>query len=301
MLDSKFFITLIGLAVVLFAVSSQSINPITEDFINYPMASLASPVTCNKKGGCSSTPINYVQGMNKFLSYPSYQAMLSPRTFSGSYGANIQYTLPPEKNLAVPSNPLTFGNMAKCNYNTKENFEPSKKMSYNQALQDVYQNNKLENLLPDGVLGGVNDMTSLSANGQNEQIYNYDRFIFSTAKSRLTAQGDPIRGDLPIIPNACGWFSPSVNPSRDLQTGAMNVMGGNNETSNSVAQLRLVASGFTDPASSGVLNTASYATPSAMNALNNMYNISQAKQGADVIVNNGVQLQSPMVTSTRAP
>jgi hypothetical protein len=309
MFDSKTFITLIGLAVVLFALSSQSVsNAISEPFVNYARRAVADSEQCTRNGKkitCTSKNINYTNGLNNFVSYPSFQGVLPPRMMSGDYGANIRYNLPSNDHLALNrENPLAFGNMAKCNY-TRENFQQNKnsdkKTSYNEVIEDVYKNDQFEDLSPNGIIGGT-DMTNINALGQEEQIYNYDRLIFSTAKSRLTAQGDPIRGDLPIIPNACGWFSPSVNPARDLATGAINVIAGNdNETSLKVARLRAVATDFADPASGGVLQSYKTINPASVQSMNRMYNVAQSQQGATVAVNNVYQLQSPMRTATAFP
>jgi hypothetical protein len=291
MLDSKFFITLIGLAVVLFAVSSKSINPVTENFMNYPRMALASNERCTMKNGCKSQPPNYNAGLQKFYSTPAYQAVLAPRMMSPSYGVNIRYNPPSEKHLALKKdNPLTFSNMAKCNYT--ENFEPqkSKQMSYNQALQEVYKNDPFENL-SNGITE-VDDMSAPNAMGQNIQTFNYDRLIYSTGKSRLTGLGDPIRGDLPIIPNACGWFSPAVNPARDLTTGAINVIAGdNNETSMKLAQLRMVATDNSATPSGGTVQNYPYITQQAMQNLNNINkSVYQSQQRSVIGVDNNVPL-----------
>jgi hypothetical protein len=55
-----------------------------------------------------------------------------------------------------------------------------------------------------------------------------DRLIFANRNSQLRAMGDPIRGDLPIVPNPPGWFTPSVTPQIDLQRGALNFLAGAN-------------------------------------------------------------------------
>jgi hypothetical protein len=311
MFDSKTFITLIGLAVVLFALSSQSIsNAISEPFLNFPRVALASPeqITrsgCGKKITSMSKPINYVAGMNRFFSYPAFQGVLPPRMMPGSYGASINYNLPSQNNLAVDKqNPLAFSNMAKCNYTTKENFQnnnSAKKTNYDEAIGDVYKNDQFEDLSPNGIIGGT-DMTNINALGCEQQTYNYDRLIFSTAKSRLTAQGDPIRGDLPIIPNACGWFSPSVNPARDLATGAMNVMGGNNnETANSLAQLRAIGADFAATPTGGVAQSYNMISQAAANNIGRSYMTGLSQKGATVDVSNQYQLQSPMRTATAFP
>lgn len=62
--------------------------------------------------------------------------------------------------------------------------------------------------------------------------------MVANRNSRLRSLGDPIRGDIPIIPRTGELFAPSVQPNLDLQQGAMNVMGGlNNDTAKELANL----------------------------------------------------------------
>lgn len=90
----------------------------------------------------------------------------------------------------------------------------------------------------------ANDGLLTSDSGEIVQPVTYDRFMFSNKKSRLREHGDPIRGDLPIIPHNSDWFRPSVQPHLDLKQGAMQVLGGfNNDTSNQLAQLMSTSSG----------------------------------------------------------
>lgn len=80
--------------------------------------------------------------------------------------------------------------------------------------------------------------------GDIVQPVTYDRFMFSNKKSRLREHGDPIRGDLPIIPHNSDWFRPSVQPHIDLKEGAMQVMGGfDNDTNNQLSQLMAASAG----------------------------------------------------------
>lgn len=80
--------------------------------------------------------------------------------------------------------------------------------------------------------------------GDIVQPVTYDRFMFSNKKSRLREHGDPIRGDLPIIPHNSDWFRPSVQPHLDLKEGAMQVMGGfDNETNNQLSMLMAASAG----------------------------------------------------------
>lgn len=74
----------------------------------------------------------------------------------------------------------------------------------------------------------------MSLNGQPAQPIIHDRKMYSNLKSRLSGQGDPIRGDLKIVPNLymsdggspsfkekefSKHFQVSVKPSRDLRSG----------------------------------------------------------------------------------
>jgi hypothetical protein len=98
--------------------------------------------------------------------------------------------------------------------------------------------------------------TFMSPNGEMKQPIIYDRFIYANRNSRLRGMGDPIRGDLPIVPITGNWFVPSgafEGPNVVLQQGAMNVMGGvNNETNNQLANLIYNSSGGAETAIGGV-------------------------------------------------
>jgi hypothetical protein len=87
----------------------------------------------------------------------------------------------------------------------------------------------------DGLLTGEGDIV---------QPVTYDRFMFSNKRSRLREHGDPIRGDLPIIPHNSDWFRPSVQPHIDLKEGALQVLGGfDNETNNQLSMLMSASAG----------------------------------------------------------
>lgn len=95
--------------------------------------------------------------------------------------------------------------------------------------------------------------TSAAGLDPSQQPIIYDRYIVSNRTSRLRAQADKIRGDIPITPNQTSWFQVSVKPNIDLEAGAMNIMGGvNNETANKLAELIYTSSGNTTTAIGGV-------------------------------------------------
>lgn len=109
---------------------------------------------------------------------------------------------------------------------------------------------------PTSTLQTLDTATFMSPNGEMKQPIVYDRFIYANRNSRLRGQGDPIRGDLPIVPMTGNWFVPSgafEGPNVVLQQGAMNVMGGvNNETSNQLANLIWNSSGGAETTIGGV-------------------------------------------------
>lgn len=218
-----------------------------------------------------------------------YQSMLSPRMNAGiNYGANIRYNAPDYANMAVPCDPLALSDMVSASYmvdnkasgksQTKEGYcgsgcasvgckkgggspagtRPSGPIAptdyaagnFKEVRDNLYTDNSADDtvsMLP------VGDMTMTTALGDVVQPVIYDRFVYANRNNRLRSQGDPIRGDLPIIPCSSDWFRPSVHPQIDLQTGALNVIGGiQNDTSTQLAGLVAAASGGTDPFIGGV-------------------------------------------------
>ena len=84
-----------------------------------------------------------------------------------------------------------------------------------------------------------------------------DRLIFANRNSQLRAMGDPIRGDLPIVPNPPGWFTPSVTPQIDLQRGALNHLAGANPVTDRLDSLFALSQQGLLPASRIPLTTVS--------------------------------------------
>jgi len=102
-------------------------------------------------------------------------------------------------------------------------------------------------------LVAVGDMTTINADGTLDQPIVYDRYIYANQRSRLYGLGDPIRGDLPIMPINNGWFNVSVVPSIDLRQGAINVIAGvDNATNKSLAELQYATSGKAVTAIGGI-------------------------------------------------
>ena len=232
-------------------------------------------------------------GDDRFVKRPQFQGLLTPRNSGGiGFGSYINYNMPSYENMAVPCKPLAFGDMAQESYQAPvENFRhtqehyptscgsgacgggcspscgkgglpvpyaggaPATKPgyaagNYNQKLENVYGGSdypEATDVMP------VGTMTTIDAMGNVTEPVVFQNFLFANMKSRLRAQGDPIRGDLPIVPCEGNWFSVHPNVNLDLQEGALNVMGGaTNETNRALAQLVFQASGNADTTIGGV-------------------------------------------------
>ena len=95
-------------------------------------------------------------------------------------------------------------------------------------------------------------MATVDANGEEQMPIMYERFMVANRDSRNRGQGDPIRGDLPIVPCNTGWFQVSATPNLMLQQGAMNVLAGEtNEVTQALSELMFASSGNTSTTIAG--------------------------------------------------
>lgn len=190
---------------------------------------------------------------------PNMQKMLSPRGSAESFGlgTNIRYNKPSHQKMAY-TNPSQFGHMVQENYGGREQRCGVSGAPYQAAptppssnyidgdfaqiidslprLPGVVSNDLLSNSLP------IPTMDSAGGPDGGEDVVNYNRMITANPNSRTRGAGCPFRGDLAVVPLKLGWFSPSANPTIDLQQGAMQVMGGLQPNDSNVADgARLMA------------------------------------------------------------
>jgi hypothetical protein len=272
-------ITLVGLALLSSLMLTQ--GNIIENFgLNPPMTVSVQPeiVLSGSPQGNSSAAQALGLGAEKvyqgeMVTAPvSMQAMLSPR-FDGTndYGASIRYNMPAMQNLGVPANPLTYGPSQMLNapqmsgkggcvkegYEDTESFEPIS----NAAAQMGQSGMRLEQaqaLADDGLIKARSPQMTLQTSEGPVAVTVYDRLMYSTSRSRLYGQGDPIRGDIGcIVPVKDQWFRPSVRPNVDLRPGAMTIMGGiENDTSRELRALQnLSSAGVSNLTSDAYANT----------------------------------------------
>lgn len=214
-----------------------------------------------------------------FWQTPNFQGVLSPRFSNTNYGPYIKADLPAYNNMAVPANPLG-GNrkMMEAGVVGISGMVEAPVIDISEGFDFGPENVETMGMVP--ATGGLL-ATYVAENGEPRQAISYNRYMYANKNSRLRAQGDPIRGDLPIVPATGNWFVPSVHPNIDLKAGAMNVMGGvNNRTSNQLAHLIYATSGGSDTTIGGV-DLAAYGERSGFAQMNNYSAISG---GADVTV-----------------
>lgn len=110
----------------------------------------------------------------------------------------------------------------------------------------------------DGILNKVGDYTPLVEGeiAPMDAPVVLDRLMYSSQRSRVYAAQDPIRGSLPIAPHKptadCMWFTVSAQPERDLNSGALAVLGGISDQSAKLAALKTMNSGNTVSTYSGI-------------------------------------------------
>lgn len=291
--SNKFIFTLVGLVLAIFAICKMDMgSPTVENWWGTAgFTATAVPAYCTENGPVAMGG-NYLNtntmGSGKFFQTANMQGILSPRMQGvANVGANIRYNMPDRKNMAVPCNPLTFGDMAsdsKENYNTKENYScggqcsggcgPScgkggyglgKKVGGGYELPSGYTAGNWQQVydsLPGKPVGPppgphpgcgphplnssdlpIGTMDVVDGAGNMDQIVPFNRLMYANRNSKLRGQGDPIRGDLAIVPCQTGWFSVYPNINVDLQAGAMNVMAGANAGNSELLQLMVQASG----------------------------------------------------------
>lgn len=236
MFDGKFIATMLAILISVFAICNFNTKKITS---NEGFGMNPSQVYKLDRESASS---QQAWDKGEYFSVPGYQASPTPRFANVNFGANIRYSMPKEEYQGTPYDPLTYGNMA------RENFETNTTPSYHTGaplMQANYVNgnykeiaDKLHKYPNVSDMVPVADMSTVNSLGETVQPIVYDRFIYANRNSRLRSQGDPIRGDLAITPCRTEWFRPSVHPIVDLQQGAMNVMGGvDNGSANKMNEL----------------------------------------------------------------
>ena len=201
---------------------------------------------------------NFGQNMNaynkgQFFSTENFQSNLSPRFDNSGHGPYaretfVKYGQPNIENMANPPTPLGYADMVGggcSNKNVVEPYGAEKSLMMPNYSEGNYNSLSGGDLLVTSDLLPVQNMSALNGvdkNGQPTQCVFFERIIHSNRNNRRRSQGDPIRGDLPIVPINNTWFNPSTS-IYDLQQGALSVMGGMSDSSIKMADFINEASG----------------------------------------------------------
>jgi hypothetical protein len=226
-------------------------NPNPPDPLSYAIAEgipgqgfnqMAGPASAYRAAFGAATPGNDCNNKSAGIMPPPVV-----EGYQGGYQSNPQSGWQESKYLGEPKIPLDPHNPYSASYANGD---------YNQVVNMAVASGSV-NGWPTSTVAELDQASFMTQDGEMKQPIVYDRYMYANRNSRLRGQGDPIRGDLPIVPLSGNWFVPSAaagnNVNQVLQQGAMNVMGGvNNETSNSLANLIYNSSGGTDTTIGGV-------------------------------------------------
>lgn len=298
-MNGKLILLIILIAVVVFAIFRYYYGAKLEGFWDIPARTWKVERVFQEpgsiKGSCESAP--------DFFQTPHFQGILSPRFSNVNYGPNLRTQLPGYATTGVPADPL--GGMVGGSFSAAQSgcasgptviegfngvnspyrlaYEETDRVLLDPHNPSSYANGNYNEMLAAGVASNDSDNSMvpagsyLTADGELKQPIIYDRYLYANRQSRLRNLGDPIRGDLPIVPASGNWFTPSVHPNIDLQAGAINVLAGvNNETNHQLANLIYNSSGGGDTTIGGVDMT-------RMNMSNQIFGATAAARG-DVIM-----------------
>lgn len=242
--DNKFLATLIGISLAFLAANNFKNNDdIQENYLGTLPSFTTKVVKDVKHVPKQSSDMYMVPG--------TYQSNLAPRFSNTNYGANIKYNIPCRNVLATPETPvpmISVEETLQLQPNVGEGFcgqsNPKENQMRAQASYDPTEYPDVQSMIPSETMDSF---------GESAQPIVYDRHVYANRNSRLRSQGDPIRGDLPIVPRSTGWFRPSAQPQIDLQQGALNVIAGlSNETTQKMNELITASSGGAVTVNAGV-------------------------------------------------
>lgn len=262
MFGSKLFFTLIGLFLVVLSLCKMDYTlPIVEGWWGNPAGTVVArayikdPVTGEDRALVHNmaSPFGH-----KTFTAPSYDSVVPPYFVSGGLAGSLRMNqVADEKYMGfTPEDPTKLARMVTEGYQPQpsvENYSEcaaragavcgatpayaagnyASKMAELQAKSDAPE---LDDSMPIGT------MAMGDSDGNMEKPVIYDRYMFALSRTRTRGLGDYIRGDLPIaldgVQSGGAHFSVHPNPSRDLNTGAMGVLGGaDNETFKAMATL----------------------------------------------------------------
>ena len=250
---NQLLVTFVGLLVTLVVTSKIKKIDCIEGFLNFPLSIKSETYTMCKDTGAiysdkSGKQINTGKklGSSAVTNFEYFKPVNLQLTdtmpfqsegFRGPMQYNINKSYSGtyyDKNL----NPIDYGRLA-----VSENYEDTSTSpnDYDSIQKQIFLKDKRNEQVnfDDPSSLPVGNMKSSNMGEECENTITMNRFMFTTQRRGLQyGQGDPIRGDLPIVPGEHSWFKPSSNPTRDLRTGALDILGGLSESATNLAALK---------------------------------------------------------------
>ena len=189
--DSKFFFTLIGLCIAVFAIYITPFKSNTSE--PFLLGSALSKRTayetigsknCKARSLTPTEEASYKNNNLHFVQNPSLQSVLAPRFNNVYYGAQVHYKRPHYNNMAVPSDSRALGDMVKEGYTSNCNNTANNSM-YNVLNKN---NDNSDNNFP------LSDMSNFQSDDLSNCLI-VDRHIYSNLKQRGQGEACPVRGD----------------------------------------------------------------------------------------------------------
>ena len=244
MSNNSNFISIIGLLLSLYIVCN--VQEIREGWNGMPpMTAIVQQSVTTPDG--KTTPLQQNSNLSTsinptYYSTPSYTSAAPPRFSSVGFSAGVKYNIP---NSSILGNTVPSSSPYSISPPSIEKFTPSgcavpapsttPKTGFGSSGNDTNQSGSKTS---SSFSNSTPMMTSFGEAGEESPVVVTNNLMWTNSRSNLRSQGDWLRGDLAIVPCEPGWFRPSVVPSRDLQTGALAVIGGiNNATAAATASL----------------------------------------------------------------
>lgn len=253
MFDSKFIFTLVGLIVAVLAICKFNIGNTSEQFMGInKMKSVAKDMrpyhnhaTQAMRNRETRSGKSFCHNNISFVSDPEYKQAgtatanlnkgLSTTTYHGKKASGADMANQVENFFMPGSSPEEYsGEYASMN--------TSGPVVTGEYAGTTFGANAGPQSLP---AGNMSD-PSMEVDLATGQVVTYTRQVYANQGGRNRDKGDPIRGDLPIVPRQGDWFVPSANPQLDLRRGGANMLFGATEAGNKLNELITVSSNGTD-------------------------------------------------------
>lgn len=229
--NTKNFLTLLGGLSLCYAVSSLMEGfKLKENFFGQPYPTTVKKIRMMKDpvtGISQALPSDAIYHQNQQVSYSSQGVSANiksaPKVQAKVFSADSDIIEPFRKETG-------------CRVNDGSNAQYVQSMS-----QSGSRTQYMSDSLP---VSNANVSMNVNALGAMEmQPIIYDRYIYANQKNRKFGQGDPIRGDLPIVPECNSWFRPSANPQTDLRDGSLMAVFGDSQAAQEMLALRSASTG----------------------------------------------------------